>query len=65
VVAPGQSGFHASGRETYGDSMIVNHWGEILARLPRGEGVVTAIFDRTAQKNARGSFPALAHRTLF
>ena len=65
VVAPGQSGFHASGRETYGDSMIINHWGEVLARLPRGEGVVTAIFERAAQQTARSSFPVLAHRTLF
>lgn len=65
VVAPGQSGFHASGRETYGDTMIVNHWGDIVARRPRGEGIVTATLDRAAQRETRSRFPALAHRTLF
>lgn len=64
IVAPGQSGFHPSGRETYGDSMIVDHWGAVLARLPRGEGVVTAAFDLEGQRTVRESFPALAHRTL-
>jgi nitrilase len=65
VVAPGQSGLHPNGRETYGDSMIIDHWGAVLARLPHGEGVVTATFDRAAQREARKTFPALAHRTLF
>jgi nitrilase len=64
VVAPGQSGVHASGRETYGDSMIVDHWGEVLGRLPEGEGIVTARFDLDAQRQVRESFPALAHRRL-
>ena len=36
VIAPAQSGFHPSGRETYGDSMIVDYWGRILQRVPRG-----------------------------
>ena len=35
VVAPAQSGFHPSGRETYGDSMIVDYWGRIQQRVPR------------------------------
>jgi nitrilase len=65
VVAPGQSGFHPNGRETHGDSLIVDHWGTVLARLPRGEGVVSAVFDRVAQRGVREAFPALAHRTLF
>jgi predicted amidohydrolase len=64
VVAPGQSGVHASGRETYGDSMIVDHWGEVLDRLPQGEGIVTARFDLDAQRRVRESFPALSHRRL-
>ena len=38
VVAPAQSGFHENGRETHGDSMIVDCWGRVLARLPRGSG---------------------------
>jgi deaminated glutathione amidase len=64
VIAPAQSGFHASGRETYGDTMIVDHWGRILQRLPRGTGVVVAEVDLQAQARVRESFPALTHRVL-
>jgi len=64
VVAPAQSGFHASGRETYGDSLIIDHWGRILARRPRGSGCVVAELDLEAQARARESFPALKHRVL-
>jgi len=64
VIAPGQAGFHASGRETYGDSLIVDYWGRVLARLPRGTGVVVADIDLAAQASARESFPALQHRVL-
>jgi nitrilase len=62
VLAPAQSGFHASGRETHGDSLIIDHWGRVLARLPRGEGVVLADLDLSRQDEVRRSFPALAHR---
>jgi nitrilase len=64
LVAAAQSGFHASGRETHGDSLIVDYWGTVLARLPRGTGVVTAQFDRPGQAAARANFPALRHRRL-
>lgn len=64
VVAPGQTGLHPSGRETYGDSMIIDHWGAVLARMPRGEGVVMATFDTEAQQRVRNEFPALDHRRL-
>jgi deaminated glutathione amidase len=64
VVAPAQSGFHPNGRETYGDSMIVDHWGRVLDRLPRGRGCVTAEVDLERQRRDRGSFPALTHRVL-
>lgn len=62
VIAPAQSGFHANGRETYGDSMIVDYWGRVLRRLPRGKGCVIADLDLTAQSEVRESFPALRHR---
>ena len=45
VVAPAQGGVHASGRRTYGHSMVVGPWGEILAERPEGEGVVLADID--------------------
>jgi len=64
VVAPGQWGRHASGRETWGDSMIVDHWGSVLARQSGDEGVVTATFDFVAQAQVRAGFPALEHRRL-
>lgn len=64
VIAPAQSGFHANGRETYGDTMIVDHWGAVLQRLPRGQGCVVADVDLNRQAEARTSFPALAHRVL-
>ncbi len=64
VVASAQSGFHANGRETYGDSMIIDHWGRVLARLPRGTGVVVADVDLAEQQSAREKFPALQHRRL-
>jgi nitrilase len=45
VVAPAQGGAHASGRRTWGHSMIVDPWGEILASREEGEGVVLAELD--------------------
>src|SRR5690606_5856735 len=64
VVAPAQSGRHANGRLTYGDTMIVDYWGRVLARRRSGPGCVVAEFDRAAQADARLHFPALRHRTL-
>ncbi|MEJ1965814.1 MAG: carbon-nitrogen hydrolase family protein [Gammaproteobacteria bacterium] len=64
VIAPAQSGFHPNGRETYGDSLIVDHWGAVLQRLPRGTGCVVADIDLNRQAEARTSFPALTHRML-
>jgi nitrilase len=64
VIAPAQAGFHPSGRETYGDSMIVDYWGRILQRLPRGRGCVVADIDLAAQAEARNHFPALQHRAF-
>jgi len=64
VIAPAQSGFHPNGRETYGDSMIVDYWGRVLQRLPRGRGCIVAEMDALKQVRARESFPALAHRVL-
>src|SRR5262249_27367969 len=64
VVAPAQSGFHPNGRETYGDSMIVDFWGRVLQRLPRGRGCVVAPIDIARQAEVRREFPALTHRVL-
>ena len=64
MVAPAQSGFHENGRETHGDSMIVEPWGRVLARLPRGTGVITAELDLARQRRLRQDFPAVRHRRL-
>ncbi|MDP3689349.1 MAG: nitrilase-related carbon-nitrogen hydrolase, partial [Sulfurimicrobium sp.] len=64
VVAPAQGGYHLSGRETHGNSMIVDPWGVILDRLPRGSGVVIASVNRGYQASLRTSLPALQHRTI-
>ena len=64
VVAPAQSGTHTSGRETYGDTLIVDYWGEVLARLPKGTGVIMADIDRAKLKETRARFPALDNRRL-
>jgi deaminated glutathione amidase len=64
VIAPAQSGFHPSGRETYGDSMIVDFWGRILQRVPRGTGCAVAELDLARQAGVRETFPALAHRVF-
>lgn len=64
VVAPAQSGFHPNGRETYGDSMIIDYWGNVLQRLPRGTGFVVAPVDLEQQAQVRRDFPALQHRVL-
>jgi nitrilase len=64
VVAAAQWGRHANGRETYGDSIIIDHWGTVLARLPAGQGVITAQLDLAAQRAARQDFPALSHRVM-
>ena len=64
VIAAAQSGIHPSGRETYGDSMIVDFWGRILKRVPRGRGCAVAEVNLVLQGSVRASFPALRHRTL-
>jgi deaminated glutathione amidase len=64
VLAPAQGGYHVNGRETHGDSMIVDPWGVVLDRLPRGSGVVVAGMNRTHIQRLRQSLPALQHRSL-
>ena len=64
VVAAAQWGRHASGRETYGDSLIVDYWGTVLARLAAGVGVLITELDLAAQAETRRNFPALTHRLL-
>ncbi len=64
VIAAAQGGYHVNGRETYGDSMIVDPWGNVLDRLPSGAGFVIADLDLDTLRKTRQHFPALTHRRI-
>lgn len=64
VIAPAQGGYHLSGRETHGNSMIVDPWGVVLDRLPRGSGIVIASINTHYQDSLRKSLPALKHKII-
>jgi nitrilase len=68
VVAAAQSGVRpladGKARETYGDSMIVDWWGRVVTRLPRGRGAISAAIDLDGLRAARTAFPSLSHRVL-
>jgi nitrilase len=56
VVAPAQGGTHASGRRTYGHSMIIDPWGVVLGVQPEGEGIVVADIDLEHSRQLRRRF---------
>lgn len=62
MIAADQGGYHVGGRETHGDSMIVDPWGHVLNRLPHGTGVVVADIDIAKLERTRKMFPALEHK---
>jgi predicted amidohydrolase len=64
VLAPAQHGKHPKGRMTYGKSLIVDPWGDVLAQCSEGEGFATARLDFAAQDRVRASLPCLTHRRL-
>ncbi|MGD8525934.1 MAG: carbon-nitrogen hydrolase family protein [Thioalkalispiraceae bacterium] len=64
LIASAQGGYHVNGRETYGNSMIVDPWGRILDRQPTGSGFVIAEIDREKVKKIRNNFPVLTHRKI-
>lgn len=64
VIAPAQGGTHPSGRRTWGHTMVVEPWGDVLSVLPDGEGVVMADLDMEKLKHHRQQLPALQHRVL-
>ncbi|WP_428408322.1 carbon-nitrogen hydrolase family protein [Hyphococcus sp.] len=66
VVAPAQGGTHEDGRETYGHSLIIGPWGEVLAEAPGDEpGIVLAEINPAAAKEARQRIPNLALEQSF
>ena len=65
VLAPAQGGRHENGRRTWGHTMAVGPWGEVLAvREAEGEGVVLAELDAGRIAQVRAQLPALSHRVL-
>ncbi len=64
VLAAAQGGEHRNGRRTWGHSMLIDPWGEVLSVLPEGEGLVSGELDPTRLAAVRESLPALRHRRL-
>ncbi|MDR2710299.1 MAG: carbon-nitrogen hydrolase family protein [Burkholderiales bacterium] len=64
VLAAGQGGHHPNGRETYGHSMLIDPWGQIVSCLPEGEGVAAGVVDPARIEEVRSWLPALQHRRL-
>ena len=62
VLAPAQCGTHPPGHACYGNSMIVDPWGTVLARASYREGVVVADIDLGHAERIRKTLPALQHR---
>lgn len=64
LMAPAQGGLHPGGRRTWGQTMIIDPWGEILACVQEGPAVVVADLDPVRIAAVRASLPALRHRRL-
>ncbi|MFO0658314.1 MAG: carbon-nitrogen hydrolase family protein [Polyangiaceae bacterium] len=64
VVAAAQWGSHPKGRQTYGKSLVIDPWGDVIAQASDGEGLVFAELNRERLAKLRQSFPALSHRRL-
>ena len=62
--AAAQGGMHPNGRRTYGHSMLVDPWGEIVDELGEGEGVVSGDVDQARLAEVRTQLPALQHRVF-
>lgn len=60
-----QVGIHSAGRKTYGHSMITSPWGEMLALLKHGMGVITAEIDLDFLYQVRKNLPIIEHQRLF
>ena len=65
VVAAAQHGQHEDGRRTYGHSMVVDPWGEILLNLKEGDGLGFCELDLTRVQDVRSRVPAVSNRKIF
>jgi len=64
VLASAQGGKHQNQRRTWGNSMLINPWGDILDKLPEGEGFICGVLCKDKLNEVRSKLPALAHRKL-
>jgi nitrilase len=64
VLASAQGGTHLNQRRTWGHTMLVDPWGEVLADLPEGEGFIAGVLSKEKLNEVRSQLPALAHRKL-
>jgi len=64
VLASAQGGVHQNQRRTWGNTMLINPWGDILANLPEGEGFISGVLSKDKLNEVRSKLPALAHRKL-
>jgi deaminated glutathione amidase len=64
VIASAQGGTHENGRRTWGHSMVIDPWGEVLGLQSAGPGVVMADLDFNRLRAVREQLPALQHRRL-
>ncbi len=62
VIAPAQHGSHSSKRRSYGHSLVVDPWGEVVAEIPEGDGVAVADIDQERVAQVRRDLPSLQHR---
>jgi len=65
IIAANQGGKHQNGRETFGNSMIIDPWGKVLSRIEKGQGIVIADGDFNYLHNLRKTFPVLEHRHIY
>ncbi|CAM3458972.1 carbon-nitrogen hydrolase family protein [Bordetella flabilis] len=64
VLAPAQGGVHPNGRRTWGHSMLIDPWGDVVEVLPEGPGVVGGNIDGSRLNEVRAALPALRHRVM-
>lgn len=64
VIAAAQGGYHVNNRQTYGHSMVVNPWGNILGSVGTGPGVVITDIEKSVLETTRKNFQVLSHRRM-
>jgi deaminated glutathione amidase len=62
VIAPAQGGLHDNGRRTWGHSMVIDPWGQVIAQVEEGEGIAVANLEPERLAQVRQQLPALQHR---